>query len=133
MIDGDVGAEEVESPCVSQRKRAAKTIALSRCTSQARPTVYLFKHSLRLLSAAKLSGKTNKDSVVIVYIDAYPSDEDVCISQVKFFTFPLGSTLWFILTTSRGPGIPCLLAFYHRDTRVVQKAKELEPRTFMDG
>jgi len=83
--------------------------------------------------AAKLSGKTHKDSVVIVYTDAYPSDEDVCISKVKFFVFPLGSTLSFVLTTSRGPGIPCLLAFYHRDTRVVQKAKELEPRSFMDG
>ena len=47
------------------------------------------------------------------------------------FTFPWASPLQLPSTACGGPGIPCLLAIYHRNTSVVQKAKDLEARTYV--
>jgi len=41
------------------------------------------------------------------------------------------SPLQLAFTTCGGPGILGLLAFYHQDTRVVQKAKKIVPRMFV--
>jgi len=43
----------------------------------------------------------------------------------------VASPLQLASTTCGGPGVLGLLAFYHQDTRVVQKAKELVPRMFV--
>jgi len=57
LIVGMVESEEVQGPCISQRKSEAKQFVLSRCTSQTRPP--LLECSLQLLSAALFSGKAH--------------------------------------------------------------------------
>jgi len=52
--------------------------------------------------------------------DAYPGGK--VVNKVIILWHPHCSLL------RQRPGIPCLLAFYHRYSRVVQKAKELVPR-----
>ncbi len=44
---------------------------------------------------------------------------------------PQASLSWSRKSIYIGVEVPCLLTFYHRDTRVVQKAKELVARKFV--
>jgi len=80
-----VEPDEVEGPCISQRKTAAKPLALSNCSSQA---TKILTALLRLP----------------LCIHIYPGGIDVSI--VVIFVFPLASPL-LTSTACGSPGVPC--------------------------
>jgi len=82
----------------------------------------LLKRSLPLSLAAQLSGLAS-----LLCSDSYPGSE--VVKEVIALCLPCGIPIAACFDSS--PGVLCLLAFYHRDSRVLQKAKEHVPTTFV--